>query len=125
VALYRRDVTADLPVGVPADAAVVARDTLGGAVAVAGQLPGQVGAAVLDVARDAFVQGMQVAATISAIIALAVAIMAVTMLRNVRAGSAGGSAGESPDTTGDRAATGERRQPAALDGAAAVSELAA
>jgi len=87
VALYRSHVAAGLPAGVPADAAVVARDTLGGAVAVAGQLPGQLGSAVLDVARDAFVQGMQVAATISAVLALAVAVLAVVMLRNVGSGA--------------------------------------
>jgi cytochrome c-type biogenesis protein CcmH/NrfG len=34
----------------------------------------------------AFVEGMQVAATISAVLALAVAIMAVALLRNVRSG---------------------------------------
>jgi DHA2 family multidrug resistance protein-like MFS transporter len=87
VALYRGHVGAGLPAGVPAEAAAVARDTLGGAVAVAGQLPGQLGSAVLDVARDAFVQGMQVAATISAILAVAVAILAVIMLRNVGSGA--------------------------------------
>ncbi len=87
VALYRGHVAAGLPAGVPADAAAVARDTLGGAVAVAGQLPGQLGSTVLDVARDAFVQGMQVAATISAVLAVAVAIIAVVMLRNVGSGA--------------------------------------
>jgi DHA2 family multidrug resistance protein-like MFS transporter len=87
VALYRGHVGAGLPAGIPADAAAAARDTLGGAVAVAGQLPGQLGAAVLGVARDAFVQGMQVAATISAVLAVAVAILAVVMLRNVGSGA--------------------------------------
>jgi DHA2 family multidrug resistance protein-like MFS transporter len=86
VALYRGHIADALPAGVPADATVVARDTLGGAVAVAGQLPAQLGAAVLDVARDAFVHGMQVATTISAVIAVGVAILAVVMLRNVGSG---------------------------------------
>jgi DHA2 family multidrug resistance protein-like MFS transporter len=86
VALYRGHIADALPVGVPADATIVARDTLGGAVAVAGQLPAQLGAAVLDVARDAFVQGMQVATTISAVIAVGVAVLAVVMLRNVGSG---------------------------------------
>jgi DHA2 family multidrug resistance protein-like MFS transporter len=86
VALYRGHIADALPAGVPADATVVARDTLGGAVAVAGQLPEQLGAAVLDVARDAFVHGMQVATTISAVIAVGIAILAVVMLRNVGSG---------------------------------------
>jgi DHA2 family multidrug resistance protein-like MFS transporter len=113
VALYRRELSAELPAAVPADAAAVARDTLGGAVAVAGQLPGQLGAAVLDVARDAFVQGMQVAATIGAIIAFTVAILAVVLLRNVSSGSAGASDDERTDR--------EHGQPA-LGAAAAVPE---
>jgi MFS transporter, DHA2 family, multidrug resistance protein len=86
VALYRGHIADALPAGVPAEATVVARDTLGGAVAVAGQLPAQLGAEVLDVARDAFVDGMQVATTISAVIAVGVAILAVVMLRNVGSG---------------------------------------
>jgi DHA2 family multidrug resistance protein-like MFS transporter len=87
VALYRGHVAEALPAGVPADAAVVARDTLGGAVAVAGQLPAQLGSTVVDVARDAFMQGMQAATTISAVIAVGVAILAVAMLRNVGSGA--------------------------------------
>jgi len=87
VALYRGHLVDGLPAGVPADAAVAARDTLGGAVAVAGQLPGQLGAAVLDVARTGFVEGMQVAATISAVLAIGVAILAVVLLRNVGSGA--------------------------------------
>ena len=87
VAIYRGRLADALPADVPAEAAAVARDTLGGAVAVAGQLPGQLGAAVLDIARDAFVQGMQAAATISAVLAVGVAILAVVMLRNVGSGA--------------------------------------
>jgi hypothetical protein len=36
------------------------------------------------VARDAFVQGMVAAATISGVVAVGVAVLAVTLLRNVR-----------------------------------------
>jgi DHA2 family multidrug resistance protein-like MFS transporter len=93
VSLYRGGVAASIPAGVPAELASAARDTLGGAVAAAGQLPGQAGAALLDGARVAFVDGMQAAAAISASIAMAVAIVAVIALRNVRAGS---GADESP-----------------------------
>jgi MFS transporter, DHA2 family, multidrug resistance protein len=87
VALYRARLGEALPAGVPADAVVAARDTLGGAVAVAGELPGQLGSAVLVAARDAFVQGMQIVTTISAVIAVGVAILAVVMLRNVGSGA--------------------------------------
>jgi MFS transporter, DHA2 family, multidrug resistance protein len=87
IALYRGHIADVLPAGVPADAAVVARDTLGGAVAVAAQLPGELGSEVLAVARDAFVEGMQVAATISAALAFGVAILAVVLLRSVGSGA--------------------------------------
>jgi DHA2 family multidrug resistance protein-like MFS transporter len=87
IAIYRTDVADGLPAGVPAEAATVARDTLGGAVGVAEQLPGQLGTAVLEVAREAFVQGMQVAAGISAVMAIAVAVIAVVVLRNMTSGT--------------------------------------
>jgi len=108
VALYRTGVSAALPASIPADAGLAARDTLGGAVAVAGSLPGQLGATVLEVARDAFVHGMQVAATISAIIAMTVAILAIVLLRNVRAGSGGDSAADLSD---NRAGDGNLNRP--------------
>ncbi len=88
VALYRSGVSGALPAGVPAEAATVARDTLGGAVAVSAELSGQLGSELLGVAREAFVGGMQVAAGISAVVAVGVAVLAVAMLRNVRAGTA-------------------------------------
>ncbi len=88
IAIYRRDVADALPAGIPADAAVVAKDTLGGAVGIASELPAQLGATVLAVAQDAFVQGMQVAAAISGVLAVGVALFAVAVLRNVRADGA-------------------------------------
>ena len=94
VALYRGQISASLPDGLPAEAAVAARDTLGGAVAVAAQLPGSLGAEVLDVARDAFVLGMQAAAAISAVVAIGVAVLALVLLRHVRPG---GEAASEPE----------------------------
>ena len=86
IAVYRSHVAAGLPAGIPGEAVAAARDTLGGATAVAQELPAALGSAVIDVARDAFVQAMQVAATISAVLAVGVAILAVAMLRNVGSG---------------------------------------
>jgi DHA2 family multidrug resistance protein-like MFS transporter len=54
VAIYRADLADRLPADVPAGAAAIARDTLGSAVAVAVELPAQLGAAVLEGAREAF-----------------------------------------------------------------------
>jgi DHA2 family multidrug resistance protein-like MFS transporter len=87
VAIYRGEVGTSLPAGPSPDAVATAKDTLGGAVAVAARLPDSVGGTILGVARDAFVQGMQLAATISGVVALTVAVFAVLVLRNVRAGN--------------------------------------
>ena len=84
IALYRSGVSHGLPSGVPPEAASVARDTLGGAVAVAGTLPGQVGAALLTTARDAFVVGMHLTSAIAAVVAIGIAVVAVAMLRHVQ-----------------------------------------
>ena len=65
---------------------MVAQDTLGGAVGVAQDLPAALAATVLDVAQNAFVEGMQVAAAISSVLAVGVALFAVAVLRNVQAG---------------------------------------
>ncbi len=83
-AIYRSALANSLPAGIPSEIAQVARDTLGGAVSVAVQLPGQLGAALLDVARDAFVRGLHLTAGISAVLAMATAIMTMTLLRHVR-----------------------------------------
>lgn len=80
VAVYRADLAA-LPAGVPQDAAAAIRDTLGGAVQVAGQLPDGLQAQVLAAARAAFVDGMQVTAAIAAVLAVAIAGLAAGVFR--------------------------------------------
>jgi DHA2 family multidrug resistance protein-like MFS transporter len=87
VAIYRGDVARSLPDDIPAEAVAAARDTLGAAVGVAGELPARLGATVLEVARDAFVAGMQVAAGLSAAVAVGVAVVAIIMLRDIRSGA--------------------------------------
>jgi DHA2 family multidrug resistance protein-like MFS transporter len=82
VAIYRGRIADQLPSEVPAEAGAVVRDTLGGAVEVAGQLPGELGAVVLDVARSAFVGGMQLTSGIAAVIAMGLAILTVIVLRS-------------------------------------------
>jgi DHA2 family multidrug resistance protein-like MFS transporter len=66
----------------------MARDTLGAAGHVAGQLPDQVGHALLAVAGHAFVQGLHLAAGISAAVALAGAVFSVALLRSVSTSAA-------------------------------------
>jgi DHA2 family multidrug resistance protein-like MFS transporter len=86
-AVYRSALANRLPASIPSQAAEIARDTLGAAVGVAGQLPDQQGLALLGVARDAFVQGLHLAAAISAAVAIGAALMAVILLRCVPARS--------------------------------------
>ena len=118
VAIYRGEVI-DLPAGIPADAAVVARDTLGGAVGVARELPTQVGAALLDVAQDAFVSGMQVAAGLSVVVAIGVAIIAVVALRDVGTGA---EREASAAAEAEAASTVDRQHGESIGIAAAASE---
>jgi DHA2 family multidrug resistance protein-like MFS transporter len=80
-AVYRGQMADGVPAGVPDQAAAVARDTLGGAVATAGQLPDQLGAALLEAAREAFTQGLHLAAAVSAAASLAFAVLVVVLLR--------------------------------------------
>jgi DHA2 family multidrug resistance protein-like MFS transporter len=85
-AVYRGEVLDAVPAGVPPVAADAARDTLGGAIAVANELPADAATALLDAARDAFTQGLHVASFTGAIIAVGMAFLVATKLRNVRTG---------------------------------------
>ena len=90
-----------LPAGLPASVADAARETLAGATVAAGQLPGSVGAVVLDNARAAFTAGMHGVAMVGAAVLLSAAACCVGLLRHSRvtgteaatAGAVGGVAG--------------------------------
>jgi MFS transporter, DHA2 family, multidrug resistance protein len=82
VAIYRAQLADQLPQGLPAEVAGAARDTLGSAVAVAAQLPTQLGSTVLEAARQAFVAGMQLSSVIAALVAIGVAALALITLRD-------------------------------------------
>jgi DHA2 family multidrug resistance protein-like MFS transporter len=84
-AVYRRELAFRLPADIPAGVAELARDTLGGAVSVAGQLSDPLRLALLEVARDAFVQGLHLVAAISAAVAVGAALMVLLTLRDQRA----------------------------------------
>ena len=83
IAVYRGQMAHALPYGVAPQAAAAARDTLGGAVAAAGQVPDQLAQALLGAARQAFTQGLHLAFAISAAAAAAVAVLAAVLLRNL------------------------------------------
>ncbi|WP_405805876.1 MFS transporter [Streptomyces sp. NBC_00210] len=83
-AVYRADLGDSAPKGVPADALDTIRETLGGASAVAGQLPGRLGDSVLGVAREAFTHGMQLASVGAGVLLVAAAVLAATLLRGAQ-----------------------------------------
>ncbi|MFF4256007.1 MFS transporter [Streptomyces sp. NPDC001663] len=74
-AVYRHDI--------PASAPDAARETLGGALAVAGQLPGRAGDALAATAREAFTSGMQGAAIAGVVLLVGAAALAVRALRGI------------------------------------------
>jgi MFS transporter, DHA2 family, multidrug resistance protein len=87
-AVYRDQMSESVPAAVPGEAADTARDTLGGAVTEAAALPAPLGAELLEAAREAFTQGLQVAALTSAAVAAVTAVLAVVLLRRVDGASA-------------------------------------
>ncbi|HEU5471431.1 MAG TPA: MFS transporter [Actinophytocola sp.] len=80
-AVYRTEVAEHLPAGLPAGAAAVARETLGGAVMLAGELPAGTGGALTAAARAAFLDGMHLAAVIAAAILVVTAAGTVVAAR--------------------------------------------
>jgi len=84
-AIYRGEIASAFPAGVPAEAAEIARGTIGGAVSVANDLPSVIGDELLGSARDAFAQAFGTTAAISAVMAIGVAMLAVMLLRRVEA----------------------------------------
>jgi MFS transporter, DHA2 family, multidrug resistance protein len=76
-AVYRSEVADSIPVDVGPEAAAIAQDTLGGAVgAGAAVSPG-----LLETARDAFVEGLQLAALTGAVLMAVAAVGAALVLR--------------------------------------------
>ncbi len=86
-AIYRSELAERLPPGMPVEAATAARETLGAAAGAAEALPASLGSALLDASREAFIQGMRVSIAVASIVAIGIAVLAVTMLRHVGSGS--------------------------------------
>jgi MFS transporter, DHA2 family, multidrug resistance protein len=80
-ALYRSEVADTVPAGVPFDAVETARDSLGGAVAAGDDLPRPLGSDLVNAAGEAFTQALQLAATLSAAVVIAAAVLGWTLLR--------------------------------------------
>ncbi|WP_017596627.1 MFS transporter [Nocardiopsis potens] len=86
VAVFRSALADGMPAGLPAEQGAAASETLGGALAVAGELAGGTGAALAEAARSAYVAGMQTAAWSGAVIMLVMGVLAFINLRRVRVG---------------------------------------
>jgi DHA2 family multidrug resistance protein-like MFS transporter len=80
--IYRNGVADGLPAAVPAEAAHAARDTLGGAISAAGHLPEPAASALVDVARESFVAGLQLTSAAAGVIAAGIAVLAAVALRD-------------------------------------------
>jgi DHA2 family multidrug resistance protein-like MFS transporter len=104
-AIYRDAVGESLPAGMPAAAAAAARDTLGGAVAAAQELPAPLAGELLGAARDAFIQGLHLNSLIGAVGLAAMAVLTVALLRREGPGA------EPPELA--RLATDQRRREVA------------
>ncbi len=83
-AIYRDEIAQAIPHNAPTAAATSAHDTLGGAVAVAGQLP----PGLLETAHSAFASGFHAAAAVCAVAMLAAAAITARFLRHVPAAGA-------------------------------------
>ncbi|MFJ8596703.1 MFS transporter [Streptomyces sp. NPDC093598] len=83
-AVYRHEI--------PSSAPAAARETLGGALAVADRLPGRAGDALATAAREAFTSGMHAAAVTGAVLLAAAAVAGAVTLRRVRVRTNAGQA---------------------------------
>jgi len=84
VAVYRSAMADMAPAGVPPQALEAARATLGGAVAVARELPADLAAQLTAVAQAAFIKGVQLGAAISTAGSLLLAVFVAVSLRHTR-----------------------------------------
>lgn len=83
IAVYRSQVTSAIPAEISPEVAEQIKETLGGAVGAIAELPDQLGIPLLEAARQAFVQGLQLNAVLGVVGFIGLALLTVTMLRNV------------------------------------------
>lgn len=86
-ALYRYQLGMSVPANVPPEAAQAARDTLGAALTIAGDMPGAAGEKLLATARAAFTHSFAITAGVSAVLAFATGIIAFVALRGLGGGA--------------------------------------
>lgn len=84
-AVYRAALSSDLPTGMSAADEAASLDSLGAATEIAAGLPAQMGEALVEAARTAFVEGLHITTGLTAIVALIVAAAVAALLRGVPA----------------------------------------
>ncbi|MER7151031.1 MFS transporter [Streptomyces lydicus] len=116
-AVYRGHMDDAVSAGLPSGAADAARETLAGAAAVAGELPGRAGEALLAAARTAFTDGLQTAVLVAAGVMALAAALAIALLRGLRTTEGKGPKGAGAGDAGDVA---EAADAAGVTGAGAA-----
>jgi DHA2 family multidrug resistance protein-like MFS transporter len=94
-AVYRSSIS--VPAAVPPGPAANARDTIVGVVSSVGALPAPLGAQLLLAARDAYNSALHVVAGISAVMFVALAVLALSALRHVGPAGAAAPAESEPE----------------------------
>ncbi|TGK00751.1 MFS transporter [Leptospira semungkisensis] len=86
-AIYRSRMSNIVSTGISAQKAEEAKSTLGAAVALSKELPADIGASILEPAKQAFTDSFQLVSAISAGIAILLAVIVYAMLRNTKSNS--------------------------------------
>jgi DHA2 family multidrug resistance protein-like MFS transporter len=96
---YRHQLADGIPPGLPEAAADAARETLGGAVSAATEVPAPVGAQLLETARDAFTDGLHLVAGAGIAVLVVTAALFTFVLRRVPAAAGGDAVAPPPART--------------------------
>jgi MFS transporter, DHA2 family, multidrug resistance protein len=113
-AVYRSQLNHKLPSGLPQDSGDTARHSIESAVAVAHQIPGQLGNALLVGAREAFTSGLNVVALIAAVVMAALAVLAGVTLRDIAPGGTGPGGPPMSEMTGPDPSQADEMQRTSL-----------
>lgn len=81
-AVYRSSIEINLPIDISAEFAIIAADTLGGALSVAKELPHAAAAELLRAAQKAFIEAFQISAIIGAAICFGTALLALLFMKD-------------------------------------------
>ncbi|CAL9404070.1 MFS transporter [Streptomyces sp. enrichment culture] len=104
-AIYHRQMSDVQVPGASSSALEAARDTLGGARAVAGQLPGQLGDGLLAAGQRAFTDGMNTAAIVAGCVMLVTAALTARLLRGLPSPAAAAVEDDAEELVAARAQT--------------------